>query len=190
MNRRRSYRLATLMTTAILFMFVISPLIGFFEHQRLALNLAMLGTFVCFIILLEMRQDRVLKGVFLIGFGVLYQLIYPKYLFAFVDKTHTPQDALEHFEVIGQVMLLACSGAGGSIIALHADKSSSDNESTLDHTPKISTNLEKAVLDNTTRIEQATKTTTQLIKKINLLTIATTFNLVAMMALLAAAILK
>jgi hypothetical protein len=178
------------MTTAILFMFVISPLIGFFEYQRLALDLAMLGTFVCFIILLEMRQDRVLKGVFLIGFGVLYQLIYPKYLFAFVDKTHTPQDALEHFEVIGQVILLACSGAGGSIIALHADKSSSDNESTLAPTPTTSINLEKALLDNTTRIEQATKTTIQLMKRTNIIIIATTFNLVAIMALLALAILK
>ncbi|TNF79318.1 hypothetical protein FGE05_26040 [Pseudomonas sp. ICMP22404] len=184
MNNKANYLLTALLTTSILFMFVVSPLTGFFEHRRLALNLAMLGTFVCFIILLELKQDRVLKGIFLIGFGVLYQLIYPKYLFVFVDKTQTPQDALEHFEVVGQVMLLACSGAGGSIIALHADKSSSDNESVIANVPMTSVNLEKAVLDNTTRIEQLIKTTEQLLKSVNAL-LATALGIMIMMVLLA-----
>lgn|GEM_PF-1052633 len=134
-------------------------LAGIYNLYRTATYLALASSFSAFIVLLEIKQDRVLKGFLLIGIGVLYQLLYPKFFYIFVDQALAPVDAVTHFEIFGQVILLACAGAGGSIIAVHADKTSSDYEEN---------KIENNVIDNTRHIETLIKNTKKLNRKINL----------------------
>lgn len=133
-------------------------LAGIYNLYRTATYLALASSFAVFLVLLEIKQDRVLKGFLLIGIGVLYQLLYPKFFYIFVDKALTPTDVVTHFEIFGQVILLACAGAGGSIIAAHADKTSSDYEES---------KIEKTVIDNTRHIETLINNTNRLNQKIN-----------------------
>lgn len=184
MKKNINYRITALIVTAILAMFIAAPAAGFYGAERPAIYIALIGSFVCFIFILDMKLDRVLKGVYLIGFGVLYQLIYPRYLFAFIDSKHTPPDALEHFEIFGQVILLACAGAGGSIIAAHADKTSIDKEPI----PTSNSEKEKIIIDNTPHIMQLIKNTSTLNKKINIL--IATIALAASSAIILAIYLK
>lgn len=131
---------------------------GIYHLYRTATYAAIASSFAAFLILLDIKQDRVLKGFLLIGTGVLYQLIYPKFFYIFVDKALMPADAIEHLDIFGQVILLACAGAGGSIIAAYADKTSSDYEGI---------KIEKTVIDNTRHIEGIIQNTNALNKKLN-----------------------
>lgn len=133
-------------------------LAGVYNLYRTATYAALASSFSAFLVLLEIKQDRVLKGFLLIGAGVLYQLLYPKFFYIFVDKALAPADAITHFEIFGQVILLACAGAGGSIIAAHADKTSSDYEES---------KIEKTVIDNTKHMEILIYNTNRLNQKIN-----------------------
>jgi hypothetical protein len=144
---------------------------GIYNFPRTATYAAFGSCFVLFLTLLDMRQDRVLKGFFLIAAGVLYQIVYPKFFYIFVTKSLMPADAIDHFEIFGQVISLACAGAGGSIIAVYADKTSSDNEVVLSNSPAATekTVIEKTVIDNTKHIEQLIKNTAILSKKINIM---------------------
>jgi hypothetical protein len=147
---------------------------GTYNFPRTATYAALGSCFVLFLTFLDMRQDRVLKGFFLIAAGVLYQVIYPKFFYIFVTKSLMPADAIDHFKIFGQVISLACAGAGGSLIAAYADKTSSDNELALTGTPTTEkTVIEKTVIDNTLHIEQLIKSTTLLSKKINIMIAAT-----------------
>ena len=62
-------------------------------------------------------------------FGVLFQTLYLKIIYIFVPSNTIPQHYKDYLDIYSQVLLFACSGAGGSIIAAHADKSSLDNDS-------------------------------------------------------------
>jgi hypothetical protein len=144
------------------------PIAGVHEAPTIATYLAILGSFGAFIMLLDVRQDRVLKGFILIGTGLVYQLLYPKYFYIFVDgKTMSP-DIVSHFEIYGQAILLACSGAGGSLIAVHADKTSADFE------PPLLANrqndlLESALSNSTLSTKKLAGEIKILIKKANII---------------------
>ncbi|WP_139831534.1 MULTISPECIES: hypothetical protein [unclassified Pseudomonas] len=170
----------TIVAFCILFFGV--PVAGVYSHPRIATYAAFLSCFVLFLMLLEMRQDRVLKGVFLIGAGVLYQVVYPKFFYIFVDKSIMPSDAVDHFEIFGQVISLACAGAGGSIIAAYADKTSSDNEQALvSSLAPERTVIERTVIDNTLHIKQLVESNTTLSKKITALAVVVAVMLVVVM---------
>jgi len=158
---------------------------GIYNFPRTATYAAFGSCFVLFLTLLDMRQDRVLKGFFLIGAGVFYQIVYPKFFYIFVTKSLMPADAIDHFEIFGQVILLACAGAGGSIIAAYADKTSSDNELAFARTPiTAKTTIEKIVIDNTQHIEKLIKSTTTLNKKINIMIAITATTITATIIIL------
>ncbi|KJH73922.1 hypothetical protein UB23_27120 [Pseudomonas sp. ES3-33] len=152
-------RIAILLTIALCIMFIGVPFAGVYDHPVLATYAALSSSFVSFIIFLDLKLDIVLQRAFLIGFGVLYQLIYPKFFYIFVDECLMPADAIDHFNIFGQVILLACSGAGGSIIAVHADKTSSDNQ----EVPSEKT----LVIDNTKHIDQLINSSNKLNEKFN-----------------------
>lgn len=75
-----------------------------------------------FPILLEMKTSRVAKGYWLVGFGAFIVVWH-----AMVVDSPTMGEATKNaFEVLVQLYTLACAGAGGSIIAAHGDRSSTD----------------------------------------------------------------
>lgn len=174
MKRSFNVPICILMIFAFCVLFFGVAIAGTYNFPRTATYAALGSCFVLFLTFLDMRQDRVLKGFFLIAAGVLYQVIYPKFFYIFVTKSLMPADAIDHFKIFGQVISLACAGAGGSLIAAYADKTSSDNELALTGTPTTEkTVIEKTVIDNTLHIEQLIKSTTLLSKKINIMIAAT-----------------
>lgn len=168
MKQKLNIRIIIFFIAAFGLLFIGVATAGIYNAPRTATYMAMGSSFAAFIVLLDIKQDRVLKGFFLIGAGVLYQIVYPKFFYIFVDKSLMPDDVTSHFDIFGQVMSLACAGAGGSIIAVHADKTSSDNEQIL-IAPIEKTIIEKTVIDNTKHIEQLINSTTALSKKINII---------------------
>lgn len=170
MKKSFNVRVAIFVTTVLFTLFVGVAFAGIYNQPRTATYLALASSFAAFVVLLDIRQDRVLKGFLLIAAGVLYQLVYPRFFYIFVDKPIMTPDLIDHFEIYGQVILLACAGAGGSIIAVYADKTSTDYEPVTTNIPTEKTIIERTVIDNTLHIERLIKTTETLNKKINILT--------------------
>lgn len=152
------FRITALITIATLAMFIGAPVSGAFGLLAPAFFLTISGTFINFLMLLEIRHERVLKGIYLVAAGVLFQLFYMRFFLLFVDASTIPKDISEQFEVFGQVMLLACSGAGGSIIAAHADRSSKDY---------VVGETNTAIIDNTKQIQDLIESTAALHQKLD-----------------------
>lgn len=116
--------------------------------------------FTIFMILVEYRQVRFSKGMCLIAYGVLFQTIFPKIYLSIIDHNNPDFEYLSiQLELYTQGLLLACAGAGGSIIANHADKSSIDREE------KPASN---STIDNTKNIDNLIKISNRIEKRINL----------------------
>jgi hypothetical protein len=97
------------------------------------------------IVLLDIKLDRVEKGMIIIAYGVFFQAMYaPMVFYPDVDLKNLAPDLKRNVEMFTQVILLACAGAGGSVIAVHADKSSKDNDQQV---------VSSTVIDNTQRID-------------------------------------
>lgn len=78
---------------------------------------------VSFVLLLQSKIDRFVKGFYIIGLGVLIGLALPKLLHAILS---TEGSIPEYIEILTQMFSYACTGAGGSIIAAHAENYLSD----------------------------------------------------------------
>jgi hypothetical protein len=101
---------------------------------------------IIFITLLEIVLERFIKGMWLIALGVLYPIFYPQYLDLVLYPMHIPEDIGKQIELLNQVILLGCSGAGGSIIANYADTNTREYRARNDAHPQM--------IDNTQKIEE------------------------------------
>lgn len=146
--------LALLVMTALFCLCVVIP-------QAVKTGYAIAGTYLMIasstiglLALLNIRLDRVEKGIIIIAYGVLFQAIYvPMVFYPSVELKSLGLQLQRNLEMFTQVILFACAGAGGSVIAVHADKSAKLN----------------IVLDNTQRIDDLisiTKRTSAQIQKL------------------------
>ena len=146
----------------------ISPITaGIFGKPEIAVTTLILGVFLALIMVLDLKQDRVMKGLFIIMFGVLFKTIYLKLIYIFVPLNTIPENYKDYIKIYSEVLLFACSGAGGSIIAVHADKSSLDNESVISSEKHNCNDVEIKKL--TTTIEKLHKKLNSIIMAIALL---------------------
>ncbi|WP_085653277.1 MULTISPECIES: hypothetical protein [unclassified Pseudomonas] len=127
--------------------------------------------FTLLMLLLDLKTVRFLKGLILIGYGVLFQVIYTKYYFLFPDTDTTRTEELKiQLDLYMQILVFACAGAGGSIIANYADKSSIDYEKpSSDHSLTDNTENFKKLNASIKKIERKA----DLIMKISLMSVAT-----------------
>ncbi|NWB91606.1 hypothetical protein [Pseudomonas agarici] len=170
-----------LVATGFIATIILAPLANINHLPRLGVFVAIGGCFILFITALEVEQERFLKGMTLIVFGVLLQLFYPKYFTIFLAGQTVPVDINEHLEIFSQVILLACSGAGGSIIANYADKNTSNS----DRYPTLHT-----IKDNTQHILNLIENTKKLDKKFNIVIFAIAFFLLANLTITTIALVK
>lgn len=187
MNQKFNLRITIFVCVAISVLFIGVAFAGAYDFLGLATYLACAGSFATFIVLLDVKLDRVMKGFALIAFGVIYQLIYPRFFYIFVDKLLLSSDLKDHFEVYGQVILLACAGAGGSLIAVYADKTSADFEPPASSPTPPKTVVQQTVIDNTRHIEKLTQETKNLTRIVTTL-MAATILLIAVTVIVAIAI--
>jgi hypothetical protein len=169
-KHKLNVRIVILVVMALMTLFIGVGYAGVYNRPGLATYLAFGSSFATFLVLLDTKLDRVMKGCFLIAIGPLYQLVYPKYFYFFVDRSLMTFDLTGQFEIYGQVILLACAGAGGSIIAAYADKTTNDYEPAA--SANVKTVIEQTVIDNTRHIEYLTALAEKSTKQISVLTMA------------------
>ncbi|EOV6159796.1 hypothetical protein ACN93G_004631 [Enterobacter ludwigii] len=133
MEKVIKYRLSNLQTFIIAFFLII---IGCSLTRYTSLETAWLfllgGLFLAFISLLESKRlSRVEKGVSLIFFGVFMGLGIPE-LFQKNYKDLITPDFKENLSIFTQIAYYVCAGAGGGVLANHAE-----NIKTVDVTPNI-----------------------------------------------------
>ncbi|ETF09816.1 hypothetical protein BJN42_10665 [Pseudomonas koreensis] len=151
---------------------VATPLLIENKHPEFAIYGGAATGFIGLILLLELKISRFAKGMCLVGFGVLFQIMYTEYYFLFIEK-ETPlyNDLKLQLSLYTQLISLACAGAGGSIVAAYADTNTTDY-----HVHSATQNPN----DNTQKINELIASTIKLDKKLNLiltffsLTLATT----------------
>lgn len=137
-----------------------SPIVaGIYKQPEIAIFTLIIGIFLTLILVLDIRQDRIIKGLLIILLGVSFQTIYLELIFIFVPENTIPEDWKSYLDIYSQVLLFACSGAGGSIIAAHADKTSLDNDAAVPS---------KKIPDLKPELKHLTKTIENLNKKFNI----------------------
>lgn len=92
------------------------------------LILPLMGAFFLLMIaILESKQDRIMKGTSLILFGIGFGIFLPEALVPTPEFAKGfPKDLIENLEIFRNLVVFSCSGAGGSIIAGHAERFLSD----------------------------------------------------------------
>lgn len=128
-NVRKKTYAALLVAAALLSLFVVIPVAVKFGYAIAATYLMVGVGLLGLIPLLDIKLDRIEKGLMIIAFGVVYTSIFPPILFyPGVEFSTLAPDLQRNLTVFTQVILYACAGAGGSVIAVHADRSSKDND--------------------------------------------------------------
>lgn len=112
-----------------------------------------------FTLLLEMKASRVKKGLSIIAFGAFVP-VWSKVLFHDAGLGEVAKGSVE---VLTQMFSLASAGAGGSIVAVHGDKSATDNE--VNSAPFQITSDTRRILE----LEQASRSQGRWIKMLCLL---------------------
>lgn len=85
----------------------------------------LMGAFTVFIFLVDNRDDRFLKGFFLIAYGVMIQFSYDLVF----KKALEGSPWADNVKMLLMMITIGSTGAGGSLIATHSDRSSADLES-------------------------------------------------------------
>lgn len=158
---RPNYKMITGLWAAAFVLSFISPVVsGIYNQPEIATITLIIGVFLTLIMILDVRQDRVIKGLLIILFGVFFQTLYLRFIYIFVPKETIPADYISYLDIYSQVLVFACSGAGGSLIAAHADRTSLDNEKS---------DKKNEVADQKLELSELTKTVEKLNKKFNLI---------------------
>lgn len=96
---------------------------------EISLYIGIMGALIIFMTVINSSQPRLIKGMSLIAFGVTFQFIYTElFKISLNTSSFATEDPMSLLKVYTDVILYACAGAGGSIVALYADKNSSDND--------------------------------------------------------------
>jgi hypothetical protein len=173
---RKEKAVTILLSLASIILITIPPKLLLLQHGGVSFFITVAATTTIFISLLEIKQERFIKGMALIGLAVAFPLLYPPYLSLMLSPNKIPQDFTEQLEVFIQVIVLACSGSGGSIIANYGDTNTTDF---LKHNPISSPP------DKTQDIEKLITQGKNLNSKLNLLIgISTAALAMALLALL------
>jgi hypothetical protein len=84
----------------------------------------LMGAFTVFIFLVDNRDDRFLKGFFLIGYGVMIQFSYDLVFKHGLEGSYWA----DNVKMLLMMITIGSTGAGGSLIATHSDRSSTNVE--------------------------------------------------------------
>jgi hypothetical protein len=123
---RKEKAVTILLSLASIILITIPPKLLILQQGGVSFLIIVAATTTIFISLLEIKQERFIKGMALIGLAVAFPLLYPPYLSLMLSPNKIPQDFTEQLEVFIQVIVLACSGSGGSIIANYGDTNTID----------------------------------------------------------------
>lgn len=111
-------------------LFSILLLLSWFHKNYNFIFIILIITFTCFMIaILEWKVERVIKGVSLISYGILFGIFVPKAIIPSEEFAKTlPMSVIDNLEIFKNLAIFSCSGAGGSIIANHAERFLSEKD--------------------------------------------------------------
>jgi|CXWL01.1.fsa_nt_gi hypothetical protein len=143
--------------------------------------LMLAGSFALLFVIIDLRMSRLFKGITVIGYGIFFQLSYLPAFFPVASDI--PGAVLDDYtfkvKLFTLMITLATSGAGGSLIAAHAEQSCVEDT---DKSKKIEP--QSLIIDNTEKIEKLIKETASLNKKMMFAACVSTVTLIiASMAL-------
>lgn len=135
---------STYIGISLFVVFIIMWFMSIYEWLSLPL---IASFFLLMLAILESKQDRVMKGISLILFGIFFGIFLPESLISGKGASEAlPPDLIDKIEIFKNLAIFSCSGAGGSIIAGHAERYLSDVEkahstleevATVDHSQQI-----------------------------------------------------
>lgn len=139
MQKRYNFKEIVLLILIAL-MFVYSFYLEISGEILSSVKLFMASSVFLFFFLVDLKQDRILKGIYLICFGMFIGDYLPSHLYVEIfakesmDKELAEEElhVLQYLTLFKSAVLYACCGAGGSLIAVHSDKTSTDREDKLD----------------------------------------------------------
>lgn len=103
-----NYKMIVGLWVAAFILAFVSPITaGIFGKPEIAISTLILGVFLALIMILDLKQDRVIKGLFIIMFGVLFQTLYLKIIYIFVPSNTIPQHYKDYLDIYSQVLLFA-----------------------------------------------------------------------------------
>ncbi|HAS6199616.1 TPA: hypothetical protein I7171_22950 [Vibrio vulnificus] len=117
---------------------VIYPLSIWYDWTLLTIPALLIAFTLPFYIILDIKQSRLEKGLYIIVFGACFHYFFwggfP--LINGVPIIKVPKELLMQHKVIGDIVVFACAGAGGGLIANHADVATVDKHRENNQTPK------------------------------------------------------
>ena len=174
---RKQTLIFILTTLGVIALFAGPPSFLNTHYEFLSFACMAIGGATILIMLLEVRQDRFVKGLMLIGLAVFFPAVYPLYLNAILLPDKIPGVFKVQLDIFSQIMVLACSGAGGGLIANHGETNTTEYQEREISGP--------ATVDNTKNIELLITHTHVLKRKLNqVILICTTAMIAALIALL------
>ena len=119
-----------------------------------------IGSIMILVVLIEAKIDRMNKGIFLIGYAIFFGSVMPDIIFS--DLIHNEQSKsadtahenkkysgiLFEIDTYKNLIIYLCAGAGGSIIAAHADKFTTDKQSDINNESEFDVNNRHKELNN------------------------------------------
>lgn len=132
--------------------------------------------FSLMIVILESKQERIMKGMMLILFGMFFGIYLPEAIIPSKEVASAmPKDLVENIEILKNLVIFSCSGAGGSIIAGHAERFLSPVE--------VTSPAEIKVVDNTAALNAMMKQMVQIKQYIMYFAVASFILLCTLIAL-------
>ncbi len=120
------------------------------------------ASLIMLVMVVECSLSRFIKGLVLIGFGVFLQATYLPTFFPPIEFPNFLQEAENQKIVLFNLMItLACGGAGGSLIAAHAEVSSNDRAKS------AQSNTQQTSIDYTSQLDELVKNAEAMNTKIN-----------------------
>ncbi len=167
--------------TITVILFIAVPILKVYDYITLSVNFLFMSNLMAFIFILDYKAERFMKGVALILFGIFAGIVIPEQIFPEFVSGVKPTDALgldvyQKLDIFKNLMIFACSGAGGSILANHADKSATDREDVV---------VQQTVIDKTELINNLSQQVVSLNKKLSYLFSLVLFIFVVTLVLIA-----
>ncbi|MCR9488433.1 hypothetical protein [Vibrio alginolyticus] len=117
---------------------VIYPLSILYDLTLLTIPALLIAFLLPFFIILDLKQSRLEKGLLIVIFGACFHYFFwggfPSINGVPIIKV--PKELLMQHKVIGDIVVFACAGAGGGLIANHADAATVDKQRENSQTPK------------------------------------------------------
>lgn len=117
-----------ILTLALILIIVVVPFLLKYKHADEAFIFTIVGYFFLFFFAIEYKHERMFKGIIIICFGMFFGIYYVDIFVGMLGKDSISPGLAQNLNILSNLAIFSCAGAGGSIIANHADKSSTDRE--------------------------------------------------------------